>query len=216
MDLRQAGGAALRILEAFADLCIVSAYWLVCCIPIVTIAASSAALYGTVLRVIRDEEDTLTHTFFGLFRDNMKQGFLLSLAFAGGCGLLFLYNLLGAGISSEVGYFVAYWAIVVVLAVIFAGTFAYVFPLLARFHQGTWTILKTGFYLSLGYPLKTLGLVCMLTLTVFVIWRVPLLMLLMPAVFTLLATIIQEPIFEKHTVGDKEPDLKKDVGKTDL
>lgn len=204
MNPRQAGDAALHFLEVFADLCIVSAYWLICCIPIATIGASSAALYHTVVRVIRDEKDTLTRTFFSAFRDNLKQGLFLSLIFAGGCGLLLLYNLLGGSISSEAGYFVAYWAVVVLLTVLFAGTFVYVFPLLARFRQKTWVILRTGFYLSVGYPIKTLELVCLLALMAFAIWRVPLLILLLPGAFTLLASIIQEPILKKHTAAEAQ------------
>ena len=215
MNPRRAGDVVLRFLEGFADLCIVSAYWLICCIPVVTIAASSAALYSTVVRVIRDEEDTLTRTFFSVFRDNLRQGLSLSLIFVGGCGLLILYNLLGESISSEAGFFVAYWAIVGILTVILAGTFVYVFPLLARFRQKNWIILKTGFYLSVGYPIKTLGLVCLLTLTAFVIWRVPLMMLFLPGLFTLLASIIQEPILEKHTAEGEKLDQERDADKID-
>ncbi len=204
MNPRQLGSPLLRFLEVFADLCIVSVYWLICCIPIVTIGSSSAALYSTVTKVIRDEKGTLTRTFFLEFRDSLRQGIFLSLIFTGGCGLLIYYNFLGESIPSEAGYFVAYWAVVILLTVILTGTFIYVFPLLARFRQKTWILLRTGFYLSVGYPIKTLGLICLLALAALVAWKAPLLMLLLPGAYALLATVIQEPIFDKHTAEDED------------
>lgn len=199
MNPRQLGAALLHFLEIFADLCIVSAYWLVCCIPIVTIGASSAALYSTVTKVIRDESGTLTRTFFSEFRENLKQGIFLSLIFAGSCAVLIAYNLLGKSIPSEAGYFIIYWVVVIILAVILSGTFIFVFPLLSRFRQKTWVILKSGFYLSVGYPIKTLGLICLLALAAMLAWKAPLLMLLLPGAYALLASVIQEPILDKHT-----------------
>ncbi|PKM74386.1 MAG: hypothetical protein CVU91_00535 [Firmicutes bacterium HGW-Firmicutes-16] len=199
MNPRQLGSPLLRFLEVFADLCIVSIYWLVCCIPIVTIGASSAALYSTATKAIRDEKGTLTKTFFSEFRDSLRQGIFLSLIFVGGCGLLIFYNFLGESIPSEAGYFIAYWAVVILLTLILTGTFIYVFPLLAHFRQKTWTLLRTGFYLSVGYPIKTLGLICLLALAALAAWKAPLLMLLLPGAYALIASIIQEPILDKHT-----------------
>jgi len=203
MTARQLGKALMHFLEVFADLCIVSAYWLICCIPVVTIGASSAALYQTVVKVLRNRKGTLTRTFFSVFRETLKQGIFLSLIFAAGCGLLLLYNLLGESVPSEAGYFVAYWAVVIILTVIFSGTFVYVFPMLARFRQKTFIILRTAFFLSAGYPVKTLGLICLLLLSFWAVWNVPLLTLLLPGAFALLSSVVQEPILEKHTLEDE-------------
>lgn len=210
MTARQLGKALMHFLELFADLCIVSAYWLICCVPIVTVGASSAALYQTVVKVLRNRRGTLTRTFFGVFRETFKQGILLSLIFAGGCGLLLLYNLLGESVSSEAGYFVAYWAVVIILTVILSGTFVYVFPLLARFRQKTFVILRTAFYLSAGYPVKTMGLICLLLLSAWAVWNVPLLILILPGTLALLSSVIQEPILEKHTIEDESSSPRAD------
>lgn len=212
MPAQQIGKTLLNFLEVVADLCIVSAYWLICCVPIVTIGASSAALYQTVVKVLRGKSGNLTRTFFAVFRETLKQGIFLSLIFWGGCGLLLLYNLLGESIPSQAGYFVVYWAIVIILTAILSGTFIFVFPLLARFRQKTFVILRTAFYLSAGYPIKTLGLTCLLLLSVWAIWRVPLLILILPGTFALLSSVIQEPILIKHTAERASPSEKDDDG----
>lgn len=215
MNLWQTGNGLLRFLEIFADLCIVSVYWLICCIPIVTIGASSAALYSSVTKVIRAEKGTLTRTFFKEFRNSFRQGIFLSLIFAGGCALIIVYNLFGGSIPSQAEYFIIYWVVVAILAVILTGTFIYVFPLLARFRQKTWIILRTGFYLSVGYPVKTLGLICLLALAALIARRAPLLMLLLPGAYALLASVIQEPILERHTSEAEDcPQVQNDSDDT--
>lgn len=206
---RQLGNLLLRFLEGFADLCILSACWLVCCLPVLTVGASSAALYGTVVKVIRCGRGSLVKTFFGAFRENLRQGIVLSLLLAGGCALLVIYNLMGRGISAESGIFIVYWAVVIVLTALLAGTFVYVFALLSRFHQTIPILLQTAFTLGIGYPVKTLGLLCMLAIFVWIGWQAPLLILLLPGVYALLASVIQEPILERHTAGEG-PSWKKD------
>ena len=210
MNPRQAGNSLLRFLEIIADLCIVSVYWLVCCIPIVTIGAASAALYSAVTRVIRNEKGTLTRTFFAELRQSFKQGIILSLVFAGGCVLICVYVFLGNSIPLEAEYFIIYWVVVFILAVILASTFIYVFPLLACFRQKTWALIRTGFILSVGYPVKTLGLICMLALAALIIFKIPLLILLLPGTYAFLASIILEPVIEKHTdKGERLPKAEK-------
>ena len=202
MQARSTGSALMRFLEAFADLCIVSAYWIVCCVPIITIGASSAALYSAVVRVVRDESGSLTKTFFSVFRETFRQGIVPSLIFAAGCALIYTYYALGDGsISGDM--FIAYWAIVVILGIIFTGTFAYVFPLLSRFRQKNTVTLRNAFLLAVGYPAKTLGLVCLAALIILALIRAPLFALILPGTFALLASFVQEPIFEKHSGYEK-------------
>ncbi|MFB0921294.1 MAG: YesL family protein [Oscillospiraceae bacterium] len=197
MHAQSVGSALMRFLEAFADLCIVSAYWIVCCVPIITIGASSAALYSTVVRVVRDESGSLSKTYFSVFCKAFRQGIVCSLIFAAGCVLFALYYLLGVdGISG--GLFIAYWAVVVLLWIIFTGVFLYVFPLLSRFRQNNAVMLRNAFLLAAGYPAKTLGLACLAALVLLALLHAPLLILILPGTFAFLASLVEEPILKKH------------------
>lgn len=199
MNARQVGGHLVRLLEIIADLCIISALWLICCLPIVTFGAASAALYGAVTKVVRNERGTLTRTFFAQFRECFKQGVFLSLIFAGCCALIFIYVFMGSTIPLSAEYSIIYWVIVLILTVILAGTFIYAFPLLAGFRQSTWSLLRTGFFLSAGYPFRTLALILSAAFAVALVLKFPLLILILPGIFALVASIIQQPVFEKHT-----------------
>lgn len=209
MAPRQIASTLLRFLEVLADLCMLSAYWLVCSLPILTLGAASSALYYTVVKVVRQEEGTLTRTFFSAFRGNLKQGLLPSLLFAAACSLIAAYWLLGEAISLDAGIFIAYWLLVVLLSILTIGVFSFVFPLIARFRQGTWAMLRSAFSLSLGYPLKTFGLVCLAAIAVWLLLRAPILMLLLPGVHALLSSLVLEPVFAKHMAKTTTPDAKR-------
>lgn len=46
--------------------------WLVCSLPIVTIGASTTALFYVTLKMAEDRDDGLTRMFFKAFRENFK------------------------------------------------------------------------------------------------------------------------------------------------
>ena len=61
------------------DWIILSALWCVCSLPVITIGTSTAAMYYVTLKMVRKEEIAVTKTFFCAFRDNLKQGMILTL-----------------------------------------------------------------------------------------------------------------------------------------
>ena len=64
-----------------ADLMILSILWLICSLPIVTIGASTSALYYSTLKIARKEDTYPTRMFFHSFKQNLKQGIGLTLIF---------------------------------------------------------------------------------------------------------------------------------------
>src|SRR5829696_910264 len=59
-----------RVLEVFTDLVYLNLLWLVACLPVVTIAPSTAAMFGVVRGWIRGKDTPTTREFFSLFREN--------------------------------------------------------------------------------------------------------------------------------------------------
>ena len=63
--------------------CYLNLLWFVCSLPIVTIGASTTALYYTCLKIVRDEDSHVGATFFRAFRENFKQSTVLWLILLG-------------------------------------------------------------------------------------------------------------------------------------
>ena len=68
-----------RVTEKLVDLVLLSVFWLFCCIPVVTIGPSTAALYDAVVRCLRRDERNSWAIFFRTFRANLKVGLLTTL-----------------------------------------------------------------------------------------------------------------------------------------
>ena len=62
-----------KIFDAF----VLHLLWVVCCLPVITAGAATAALYYALIKDIRDEEGHYVRAFFKSFRTNMKQGIII-------------------------------------------------------------------------------------------------------------------------------------------
>ena len=66
-------------MSRIADLVIVNILWLVFCIPVFTIGASTAAMYRVTLNLVRGEGGGVVRSFWASFKLNFNQGVLLFL-----------------------------------------------------------------------------------------------------------------------------------------
>ena len=125
-----------RLSKSIGDVVIISALFLLFCLPIVTIGASVTALYYTVYRKYHKHIDEVSKDFMRSLKDNLKNATIIHIIY-------FLYSaLVGFNIYFALNGFggvkLPDWYIVVsfipVLPVIF--TLPFVYPLLARFSNG--------------------------------------------------------------------------------
>ena len=66
-----------NFLGKLADVFVLTVFWFVCSIPIVTIGASSSAMYYCCLKLTRDEEGYIYRQFFKAFKDNLGKGIII-------------------------------------------------------------------------------------------------------------------------------------------
>ena len=63
----------VQFLSRVGDLIIVNTLFLLCCVPVVTVGASAAALHKVSQAIILDEDNGTIKTFFRGFRENFRQ-----------------------------------------------------------------------------------------------------------------------------------------------
>lgn len=117
--------------------CYLNLLWAVCSLPIVTLGASTTALYDVSMRIAEDREGDLTQQFFRAFKSNFKQATVIWLILLGigaflGCDLWIVTRLR----ATATGGLAIMWTLI--LAMLIATCIAYtielifVFPLVAR------------------------------------------------------------------------------------
>lgn len=184
-------------LSKCVDLVILSLLWLLFSLPIITAGASTAALYHSVHRSVFSDSGYAAATFWRSFRENAKQGILLTLL----CALPFAFcfaawlfaDSLGEG--SILG--LVYHAASVLTGVLAFSTAATLFPLLSRFYMKTPDLIKTAFALAVTRAGFTLILDFILILCLFTVYMIHAGIFVLPGVAALAAERLLEPGFRK-------------------
>ena len=140
-----------QMLGKLVDCVWVSILWVICCIPVFTIGASTTALYYTVHKSIRGDRGYTTRTFFGAFRDNFKAATLpyliwLAVMIVLGCDAYITYQVLKTG--SMKGAFFYFFLVMIAVAIMWS---AFLFPYIARFENTVKQTLKNAFLLMIRH-----------------------------------------------------------------
>lgn len=185
-------------INKIVDCVCLSFLWLLLCIPVVTAGAATTALYYTVNKVIRNNRSYIWKEFWHAFRTNFKQSTLVWLI------LIFIYAIMGidcyimfqfskAGVSYGSLYIV--FAMLMLIVTMWAN---YLFPYMARFENTLKAVLKNCVIialLNLGKSFVLLVLLLAALVAAYVFF--PAIMIL-PAVYMLLANLILEKVFVKY------------------
>lgn len=130
--------------------------WLLCSLPIVTIGASTTALFYVTLKMAEDRDDGLTRMFFKAFRENFIPATKLWLILLAVGGFLTADGFVLSRLWSQSIFWTLLTALVIGAAVLYLIVLLYTFPLLARFENTTFGILKTAFLVGVRYLFCTL------------------------------------------------------------
>ena len=144
----------MRFLTKIADLMVLNILFCVTSIPLITIGASWTALYSVTLKMVRDEEGSVSRSYFRSFRQNFRQATLLWLGVLVVLALLVLdirvLNGMAGGTAPgllRVG--------VEILALLGIMMLQYLFPSLARFEASLADTLKSACMMALAHLPKT-------------------------------------------------------------
>lgn len=135
-------------LGRIVDLVLLNFLCLLCCIPIITIGPSIAALYYCMLKISRDQDSSMIKMFFHSFLDNLKQGIILTIIF-----LIFALFIVVDFYACNTFTFpvLSYIKIFLyTLGLIFIVIVSYAFPLLAQFHNSIGNILKNSLLMAIS------------------------------------------------------------------
>ena len=187
----------MTILNKAADMVILSVLWCVCSLPLLTIGASSSALYHTAVKVIRQGRGYAFSTFLTSFRQNLKQTIPLTLLLAA------FYAALGAGIyllwpQTESMFANIYIIFSLLCILVLLTAQLHLFPLIGRLRLNRRELITVLTRLVFGHLLKHFLLVCLLPCAVGAGIYYPPLLFIVPAGFSLLGSFLQEPMFHRH------------------
>lgn len=193
----------MTFLSKLFDVMCLSLLWLIFCLPVVTIGASTTALYYTSVKSIRRDRGYIVREFWHCFKTNFLQSTILWIA------MVFLMVLMSAnirwatGITGTVGAILA--GIYVMITFLLLGINVYMFPVLSRFTLKILGLLKICLFMMFRHLPSTILLMILFVASVFGVIILPILIIIIPAAICLLMSMLMERILKKYT---PEPEKK--------
>ena len=129
--------------------------WFICCLPIVTIGASTTALYYVSLKIVKNEEGNLTKAFFHSFKENFRQGTAIWLILFGLGAVLGIDGYVLYHMRFENAFWTLLTAVFIVAAVAYGIILLYIFPLLARISNTTKAMFRNSLMIGMRFLLCT-------------------------------------------------------------
>ena len=125
--------------------------WFICCIPVITIGASTTALFYVTLKMAKNEEGNITTAFFRSFKENFRQStivwiILLAVGIVLGIDGYTLYHL-----RFENAFWTVITAVFIVALLAYAIVLMYIFPLMARFDNTTLAMFKNSIMIGMHF-----------------------------------------------------------------
>lgn len=129
--------------------------WFICCLPIVTIGASTTALFYVTLKIAKNKEGNLTKAFFHSFKENFKQSTIIWLILLTIGIILAFDGYVFYHMRFENVFWTVITAIFLVAVVAYAIILMYIFPLLARFHNTIKAMFQNSIMIGMRFLLCT-------------------------------------------------------------
>lgn len=215
MGLFNYNNPVIKFMVKAANMMIVSLYWVLCCLPLVTILPACAGLYYATTHAVFKEGSGggVTRAFFEAFKDACKPGILLSVIFDVLAVLIYLGIITGLQTWQENLFWAFYLAAGLFIAFLLLSALIFLGPVLSRFSAGTVVILRLAFYFSGQHIFRSIRYVLLLVVMVYAVGFFPLLLLIVPALYTDLihggveksmeAFITSSQLEEKHGAEQK-------------
>lgn len=190
-----------RLTGRFLDLVVLSFFFLLASLPVVTLGPAAAALYYTSVKCLRRGEGSPYRSFWTSFRQNLRPGIgatVILLLAALALDALFVFLTMAAATGSA-AWTVARWAFLVFL-LLPAAMYALVFPLLSRFTCTTGSLLANALRLTVRHLPAAVGAgiiqtaLLVLTLKTWFYGSV----LLTPVLGALAVSFLLEPVLRRY------------------
>lgn len=180
------------------DCIFLSLFWALGCFPLITVGASSAALYDAVYHGFRKGDKHAWSRFLRTYKNNFRVSLVPSLVYLAGFFALVwvLIQLWNAAALGKIS--MALFSAGAFLGMIVLGILSVMFPMLSRFENSVSSLLRNTLLLSMANLPRTLALGVLNGISIFLTVRYIYPLFFLPALANLLGTLFLEPMFRPY------------------
>ncbi len=182
------------------NLLILNLYWVIGCLPLVTIGASTAAAFSVTLKMTEDREELgMTRSFWSAYVQNLKHGVPLSLVLLVGIYAIWIN---WQCFDKLEGNPIIFLLMAVMMVLLLTIHFLFIFPLEARYQNSLLAALTNARNIFIRYIGRSMGLIGILFLQFLFFTQVNIVLIFigffcMPILMIYTASQVAMPIFRK-------------------
>ena len=189
-------GPIVSFLDKCGRVIILSVLWTICCLPVITIGASTTALYYSITKTVRKDRSSSTREFFKVFKRSFKRSVPFTLLTLLAAFVFYLDIAVWSAKETKTAFVAMNVCIVLLLlTVAYSG---FVFPVISRFILGFKDTARFSAFLTLRHLPVSLGIIAMAVLLIIGIWSFILNLLYLPGILCLIASVMIENVFKKY------------------
>ena len=187
--------ALMITMTQITDCIFLSMFWLLGCIPVVTVGASFAALYDATFRGFRQGDKHCWGRFWQVYRENWKAGILPTAVFLAVLTLVTkaLVALWNAAVAGGVSWML--FSGLAFVGVLVLGMVSVLFPMLSRFENPFLGLLKNTVFLAMANLPRTIALGILNAASGLACAFFVLPLFFLPALAALIGSLLIEPMF---------------------
>ncbi len=125
--------------------------WFLCSLPIVTAGASTTALFYVTLKMVHNEEGSLTKSFFRAFKENFRQSTIVWLILL----VLGIFLALDGYVFYHMRFDSVIWtlgaAVFALVLAAYAIVLMYIFPLMSRFDNTIFAMFRNSLMIGMRF-----------------------------------------------------------------
>ena len=195
--------ALMITMTQITDCIFLSLFWLLGCIPVVTIGASFAALYDATFRGFRQGDKHCWSRFGQVYKDNWKASIVPTLVFLAGVSVLTkaLTALWNSAVAGAVSWMLFSGGAFV--GVLILGILSLMFPVLSRFENSFSGLQKNTFFLAMAHLPRTLILGILNAVAALLCVRYIFPLFFLPSLAALIGSLLIEPMFKPYMSSEE-------------
>lgn len=201
-----------------ADIIILALLWWICSLGIITIGASTTALYYVIGKKIRKEQTYVAKDFFKSFKQNFRQSVPLTVL------TLIAFVSLGLYVSfifaNNTNASASYLRIIIPVTILFAFEVlnfnTYIWAVLSRFDVPTGALIRTTFILIHKHLLTTLCNLGVIVVVCIGVLQFPIIITVAPGAIVWGQSFMLQSVFSKYITAANESEKEEQTGEVNV
>lgn len=187
-----------------ADFFLVSCVWLLCCIPVITAASASIALYDTVAHCIHGKEADMLRRFFRTFKNELGRGILMTIFWAIVSFVLNMGYQILTQMAAEDSAWQIFGIIYFVSLLVPLGIACWAIAIESRFTYSFGQLHRTAIFFTFAHLPQTLAVVILFVITLNLLRAIPFLVMFLPGLMVSLQAIFIEKVFNQYISAEEK------------